>query len=209
MLDILKQAGVIPVIRASSAARARSLAGVLQEAGFEVFEITMTTPDATRVIAELRSREGITVGAGTVLSADQAKMAQDAGASFLVSPAFLPEVVERGLMAGSFTVPGAATPTEVLQAHRAGAELVKVFPAASLGGPAYLKGLRAVYPDIPLMPTGGINLANLADYLKSGAACVGMGGALCDDAALEQDGIEGLRETARAVRAAVDSFNQP
>lgn len=199
----LISARVAPVIRTSTEDAARRAVALLAEEGFDLFEITLTTPGAMAVIADLAKDTALTIGVGTVLTADQGKAAIDAGASFVVSPAFIPGLSETGQAAGVPVALGAATPTEALRAHEAGAAFVKVFPAAQLGGPGFVKALKSVYPMIDIMPTGGIEAGNLADYYAAGTACVGMGGKLVSDAALIAKDDEAIRAAARTVKAAL------
>ncbi|MDC3347762.1 bifunctional 4-hydroxy-2-oxoglutarate aldolase/2-dehydro-3-deoxy-phosphogluconate aldolase [Paracoccaceae bacterium] len=196
-------ARVAPVIRTSTEAAARRGVELLADEGFALFEITLTTPSAMEIIADLAKDPDLTVGVGTVLNVDQGKAAIDAGASFVVSPAFIPGLSEAGAVAGVPVALGAATPTEALRANEAGAAFVKVFPAAQLGGPGFIKALKSVYPMIDIMPTGGIEAGNLADYFAAGAACVGMGGKLVSDAALVAKDDEAIRAAARTVKAAL------
>ena len=196
-------ARVAPVIRTSTEAAARRGVELLADEGFALFEITLTTPGAMEVIADLAKDPDLTVGVGTVLNVDQGKAAIDAGASFVVSPAFIPGLSETGAASGVPVALGAATPTEALRANEAGAAFVKVFPAAQLGGPGFIKALKSVYPMIDIMPTGGIEAGNLADYFAAGAACVGMGGKLVSDAALVAKDDEAIRAAARTVKAAL------
>lgn len=197
----LKAARVAPVIRTSTEAAARRGVALLAEEGFDLFEITLTTPGAMSIIADLAKDDSLCIGVGTVLTADQGKAAMDAGASFVVSPAFIPGLVQAAM--GAPVALGAATPSEALRAHEDGAAFVKVFPAAQLGGPGFVKALRSVYPMIDIMPTGGIEAANMADYLAAGAVCVGMGGKLVNDAALQNGDDDAIRTAARDVRAAL------
>lgn len=199
----LISARVAPVIRTSTEAAARRGVELLADEGFALFEITLTTPSAMEIIADLAKDPDLTVGVGTVLNVDQGKAAIDAGASFVVSPAFIPGLSEAGAVAGVPVALGAATPTEALRANEAGAAFVKVFPAAQLGGPGFIKALKSVYPMIDIMPTGGIEAGNLADYFAAGAACVGMGGKLVSDAALVAKDDEAIRAAARTVKAAL------
>ncbi|MEM7188431.1 MAG: bifunctional 4-hydroxy-2-oxoglutarate aldolase/2-dehydro-3-deoxy-phosphogluconate aldolase [Pseudomonadota bacterium] len=195
----LKAARVTPVVRTSTEDAARRGVALLAEEGFDLFEITLTTPGAMKIIRDLAQDTALTVGVGTVLTADQGREAMDAGASFVVSPAFVP-----GLMAAAGDTPvalGAATPTEALRAHEEGAAFVKVFPAAQLGGPGFVKALLSIYPMIEIMPTGGIEADSLADYFAAGAVCCGMGGKLVSDAALQAGDDAVIRDAARAVRA--------
>lgn len=199
MNERLARAVVVPVVRMSREDRAEAAVGVLADAGIRAFEITMTTPGALALIARLRERGVGLVGAGTVTTAEQAAHCISAGAEFVVSPITLPDVAER---CSDLDVPcylGGATPTEILAAHRAGAAAVKVFPAAQLGGPAYLRAVRSVFPGVELMPTGGVGIQNVGDYLAAGALCVGMGGGLVDEAAIAEGRPGDLAEAARAL----------
>jgi 2-dehydro-3-deoxyphosphogluconate aldolase/(4S)-4-hydroxy-2-oxoglutarate aldolase len=183
--DQLVAQRVVPVLRLASAAMTIRAVDCLREAGFGTFEITLTTPGAIELIAELHARIGATavVGAGTVTDTDAARRCIDAGAQFLVAPCVVPGLAALAHEAGRAALIGGFTPTEVLAAHREGADVVKVFPA-SVGGPGYLAALHAVFPDVLLCPTGGVTLENLAKYLAAGAALVGVGNNL-----LDQDGL--------------------
>jgi 2-dehydro-3-deoxyphosphogluconate aldolase/(4S)-4-hydroxy-2-oxoglutarate aldolase len=177
---------VVPVLRLRSEELAASAIDCLIEAGYGTVEITLTTPGAVDLIRALRARvpSGFLVGAGTVLDAEQARACLDAGADYLVSPALIEELVTVAHQFDRAALMGAFTPGEVLAAWRAGADVVKVFPASS-GGPGHLAAIHAVYPDIPLCPTGGISAANLLDYLKAGARFVGVGNNVIDQHALD------------------------
>lgn len=179
--------GVVPVIRASSPKSARAAADAVAQGGIPVFEITMTVPNAIQVIRELAkdNAAGFLIGAGTVLDADAALLCLDAGAQFLVSPGLDLGMIGVARKSNVPVLPGALTPTEVMAASRAGADLIKIFPCASVGGPAYIKALRGPFPKLPFIPTGGVNLDNAADYIRAGAAALGAGGGLVDKSALE------------------------
>ena len=196
----LRSARIAPVIRTSTESAARRGVELLAEEGFTVFEITLTTPGALEIVADLARNPGFCVGAGTVLDAGAARQAADAGAAFLVSPVIVPGLVDAAHATGVAAALGAATPGEVWQAHLAGADLVKVFPARQLGGPGYLKALRSVFPDVALMPTGGIEPGDMAAYFAAGAVCIGMGGKLVSDAALAAGDDQAIRAAAREVR---------
>jgi len=176
---------VIPVLRLATRADAESAIDCLVEAGFKTVEVTMTTPGAIELIASLRRRSGkdFLVGAGTVLDLDIAKACLDAGADYLVSPSAVSGLARLASEAGRAALLGAFTPTEVLAAWHEGAAIVKVFPAAT-GGPAHLAALHAIYPSIPLCPTGGVSAVNLPEYFKAGAAVVGIGNNVIDQNAL-------------------------
>jgi 2-dehydro-3-deoxyphosphogluconate aldolase/(4S)-4-hydroxy-2-oxoglutarate aldolase len=176
---------VIPVLRLATRSSAETAIDCLVEAGFKTVEITLTTPDAVRLIGTLRSRvdEDFLIGAGTVLDLDKARECIDAGADYLVSPCLVPGLGKLASDNAALALCGGFTPGEVLAAWREGAAIVKVFPA-STGGPAHLGALHAVYPQIPLCPTGGVSTANMLDYFKSGAAVVGVGNNVIDQKAL-------------------------
>jgi 2-dehydro-3-deoxyphosphogluconate aldolase/(4S)-4-hydroxy-2-oxoglutarate aldolase len=181
----LLAARVIPVLRLASRQSAETAIDCLVEAGFNTVELTLTTPGAIELIGSLRQRShaDFLVGAGTVLDLDQARACLDAGADYLVSPCLVPGMAALADGAGRIALTGAFTPGEVLAAWREGAAVVKVFPA-STGGPAHLAALRAVYPQIPLCPTGGVSNSNMLDYFKAGAALVGVGNNVIDQKAL-------------------------
>jgi 2-dehydro-3-deoxyphosphogluconate aldolase/(4S)-4-hydroxy-2-oxoglutarate aldolase len=173
----LREVGIIPIIRASSADAVVPIAEALLQAGLPVVEITMTVPKAIDAIAAVAKRfQGkMLIGAGTVTDAETVKRAVGAGAAFIVSPCLVPEVIEAAKRANVAVLPGALTPTEVFEAFRAGGDMVKVFPVQAVGGADYLRALRAPFPDIPLVPTGGVTLENIGAMFKAGAAAVGVG----------------------------------
>lgn len=181
----LLAARIIPVLRFASRADAESAIDCLLAAGFATIEVTMTTPDAVSLIGDLRRHGPSTflVGAGTVLDVDMARACLRAGADYFVSPGFVPGLAELAHAAHRPCLMGGFTPSEVLAAHRAGADIVKVFPA-STGGPKHLAAMRTVYPHIPMCPTGGVTLDNMADYFAAGAAAVGIGNNIIDANAL-------------------------
>ncbi|HEX7812409.1 MAG TPA: bifunctional 4-hydroxy-2-oxoglutarate aldolase/2-dehydro-3-deoxy-phosphogluconate aldolase [Burkholderiales bacterium] len=178
---------VIPVLRLASRASAETAIDCLVEAGFRTVELTLTTPDAIDLIGTLRARmdKDFLVGAGTVLDLENAAACLDAGADYLVSPCLVPGMAKLAADRGAAVLAGGFSPGEVLAAWREGAAIVKVFPASS-GGPAHLGALHAVFPDIPLCPTGGVSAANMLEYFKSGAALVGVGNNVIDQKALAQ-----------------------
>ena len=189
---------VIPVLRLRSRADAQAAIECLIEAGFSTVELTLTTPGAIELIAMFRknSREEFLIGAGTILDLDAARACLEAGADYLVSPCLVPGMAALAKTAGRIALTGAFTPGEVLAAWREGAAIVKVFPA-STGGPSHLAALRAVYPDIPLCPTGGVSSANMLDYFKAGAAVVGVGNNVIDQKALAAGDRNGVIAHAR------------
>jgi 2-dehydro-3-deoxyphosphogluconate aldolase / (4S)-4-hydroxy-2-oxoglutarate aldolase len=182
----LREVGIIPVIRADSPGAAVAVVETLIEAGLTVAEITMTVPDAIEAIASVSKRFGsnVLVGAGTVTDADTVRRALDAGAEFIVSPCLVPDVIAEARRADVAVLPGALTPTEVFEAFRQGGDLVKVFPAQNVGGAAYLRALRGPFPEIPLVPTGGVTLDNVGEMFKAGAVAVGVGSEMISKDAL-------------------------
>jgi 2-dehydro-3-deoxyphosphogluconate aldolase / (4S)-4-hydroxy-2-oxoglutarate aldolase len=182
LIPRLRQARIIPVVRTSSAARAATAVAWLQEAGLRIFEITMTVPEAPALIRALAADPELLVGAGTVQDARTAEACLDAGARFVVAPWVDASLAEPCRDAGACLMLGALTPTEVRAALVAGADVVKIFPASSAGGPAHIKALRAVFPDVAFCPTGGVDARNAPEYLAAGAAFVGIGGKLVDEA---------------------------
>jgi len=182
----LREVGIIPIIRASSADAVVPVAEALLDAGLPICEITLTIPNAIDAIGAVAKRFSgkLLLGAGTVTDAGMCKRAVDAGAEFIVTPCIVPEVIEAAHRAGVAVLPGALTPGEVFEAFRLGGDMVKVFPAQSVGGAAYLRALRGPFPDIPLVPTGGVTLENLAELFQAGAAAVGVGTELISKDAL-------------------------
>jgi 2-dehydro-3-deoxyphosphogluconate aldolase/(4S)-4-hydroxy-2-oxoglutarate aldolase len=176
---------VIPVLRLRSRESAETAIDCLVEAGFGSVEVTLTTPGALEMIAALRAQSApdFLVGAGTVLDLDSARACLDAGADYLVSPALVPGMAALAASSRRIALTGGFTPGEILAAWREGAAIVKVFPA-STGGVSHLAALHAVYPDIPLCPTGGVSTANMLDYFKAGASIVGVGNNVIDQQAL-------------------------
>jgi 2-dehydro-3-deoxyphosphogluconate aldolase/(4S)-4-hydroxy-2-oxoglutarate aldolase len=178
----IREIGIIPVVRATSAEEAMRAIDAIREGGISVLEITMTVPNAFSVIEQVTTRFGsdALVGAGTVLDAEDAKSCIASGAQFIVSPALNMETIAYCREQDVAIMPGALTPTEVVQAWNAGADFVKVFPAGAVGGPSYLKSLKAPLPQIELVPTGGVSLKTAADFIKAGAAALGVGADLVD-----------------------------
>jgi 2-dehydro-3-deoxyphosphogluconate aldolase / (4S)-4-hydroxy-2-oxoglutarate aldolase len=185
LLERLSQLAVIPVLRLGTRVAAEQAIDCLLEAGFKTVELTLTTPDAIPLLRDLRGRtdDEFLVGAGTVLELETAQRCLDAGADYLVSPCLVAGMAQLARSAGRAALMGGFTPSEVLAAWREGAHVVKLFPAAS-GGPAHLQAIHAVFPEIPLCPTGGVSDANLLEYFKAGARMVGVGNNIIDQKAL-------------------------
>jgi 2-dehydro-3-deoxyphosphogluconate aldolase / (4S)-4-hydroxy-2-oxoglutarate aldolase len=178
--------GIIPVLRVSSPSLALEAAEAVREGGINLLEITMTIPNAVDVIRKLVSSMGnhVIVGAGTVLDERSAQQCLDSGAEFLVSPIFDAGMVEFANRSGKLVMAGALTPTEIVRAWNAGSDFVKVFPCGNLGGPAYIKALKAPLPQIPLVPTGGVTLSTAGAFIKAGASALGVGNDLISESEL-------------------------
>ncbi len=205
IIDVMKQAAVVPVVRTGARETAERAVDLLREAGFGIFEMTLTTPGAVEATAALAARGDAIIGTGTVMTVGEAARCIDAGAGFIVSPAVRPEVAEVCAERGIPCFLGAATPTEVAAAHDLGCAGVKIFPAAQLGGPGFLGALKSVFPHISLMPTGGIGVGEINAYLKSGAFCVGVGGKLVNEASLVAGDDGAIIDAAREVLDVVGS----
>jgi len=202
-LDVLQTTRVLAVLRAPSAESALRASDALVAGGITGLEITYSTPDAPGVIRRLAERYGteIYLGAGTVTTPDQAKQAADAGAAFLVSPGTRPELTAVMKDTGLVVMTGALTPSEVMAATEYGADVVKIFPA-SLGGPGYLKSLRGPFPDVPLMPTGGVTPDNIDTWFAAGAIAVGAGSDLVSAADLASERYDEVERKARLFQPA-------
>ena len=196
--------GLVAILRSSSSEQLASVARALFEGGIDVIEVTLTVPRALEIIADVRRDLGsqVLLGAGSVLDAETARAAMLAGAEFIVSPVVRHDVIQLCRRYGKVVMPGAFTPTEVLTAWEAGADVVKIFPA-EVGGPAYLKALAAPLPQIRMMPTGGVNLDTIEAFFRAGACAVGLGSALVDQQAIRSGNMQSLRETAARYVAAV------
>ncbi len=197
--------GVVPVVRAASAREARIAADAVCEGGIPIVEITLTVPGAVDVIRELTkgSSGDVLVGAGTVINVEAARRCLDAGAQFLVSPGLNLQVVQLAAAEGKLMMAGALTPTEVITAWEAGSDFVKVFPCGQLGGAKYIKALKGPLPQVPMVPTGGVNLGTAAEFIEAGAAALGVGGELVQAEALKSGKPEIIVENARKFLAIV------
>jgi len=195
----IEEIGIVPVVRASSQREAHIAAEAVCKGGIPIVEITMTCPGAIDVIRDLSKTAGseILIGAGTVLNAADALRCLEAGAQFLVSPGFNRATVDLAVRESKLIMAGALTPTEVIEAWIAGSDLVKVFPCGQVGGAKYIKALKGPLPQIPLVPTGGVNLSTAAEFIEAGAAALGIGGELIQPEALKSNKPELIVETAR------------
>lgn len=196
----IEAAGLIPVLRARSAKEALAVVEAMVAGGISVIEVTMTVPGAIDVLREIKKNYGdkLLLGSGTVTAADECAATIDAGALFVVSPSLHPEVIAKTKEMGKVSIPGALTPTEVITAWKAGADYVKIFPCSAVGGAGYLKALRAPFPQLRLIPTGGVTLATAADFLKAGAAALGVGSDLVNTAAVAEGKPQVVTNAARA-----------
>src|SRR6266852_8358886 len=196
--------GIVAVVRAPDGEHLLEVAQALVDGGVTVMEITMSVPDALEVISQVRQALGdrVLLGAGTVLDAESARAVMLAGAEFIVAPTLNLDVIRLCRRYDKLVMPGAFTPTEILTAWEAGADIVKVFPAEVLG-PAFFKALRGPLPQIRLMPTGGVDLTSAADFLKAGACCLGIGSQLVEPKAVAAGDFARIRELARQYVAVV------
>jgi len=203
--------GVVPVVRASSAREALLAVEGVCAGGIPVVEITMTVPGAIDVIAQLARNNTFQalIGAGTVLDAETAQRCIDAGAEFIVSPGFNAETVAFVKRAGKLMMAGALTPTEVITAWKAGSDFVKIFPCGTVGGAKYIKALKAPLPQVPMIPTGGVNLDTAADFIRAGAEALGIGGELVSASALKSGNTAEIADAARRYVAIVQAARQP
>jgi 2-dehydro-3-deoxyphosphogluconate aldolase / (4S)-4-hydroxy-2-oxoglutarate aldolase len=199
VLQRIRATGLIPVVRADSAELAMRAVERIKAGGVDVLEVTMTVPGAIGVIEKLAAtfRSEVVIGAGTVLDPEIAGKCIDSGAQFVVSPSLNEETIAFCRKRNVACFPGALTPTEVVRAWNAGADAVKVFPAGAVGGPSYLRALKAPLPEIELVPTGGVSLKTAADFIKAGAMALGVGADLVDTKALREGRDEVITERAR------------
>jgi len=200
----IEQIGIIPGVRVSAAHLALFAAESVNEAGIPVAEITLTTPGAVDVISQLAAKySDFIVGAGTVLDVEMAKQCLGAGARFLTSPALVPEVVEFALRNDVVVIPGAMTPSEVLEAWKMGVDFVKVFPCAPVGGHKYIRSLKTPFPQIPLIAAGGVDQTTAENFVLSGASALGIGSALLPPEAIQTQNETWIYELARRFTALV------
>lgn len=210
VLQHIQEVGVVPVLRASSAHQALAMATAISSGGVPVMEVTMTVPDALHVIRTLaKNSPEILIGAGTVLDQETASRCIGEGARFIVSPSTDLKTIEFCQQKDVAVMPGALSPTEIVTAWQAGADVVKVFPVSAMGGAKYLKSLKAPLPEILLLPSGGVSLATATEYLEAGAWAIGAGSDLVDASALAHGKPHLLAEAAHAYREKVRKFRHP
>ena len=194
----IRECGVLPVIRASSQEEALAVVDAVVAGGITAIEVTMTVPNAVELIRKLTAeRSDLLIGAGTILDPESARECIDAGAQFIVSPATNFDTIAYCNEVEIVVMPGALTPTEIVNAWDAGADIVKVFPADAMGGAKYLRSLKAPLPHIKLIPTGGVSQATAADFIKAGAEAVGVGADLVDLTAFREGRSNDITEAAR------------
>jgi 2-dehydro-3-deoxyphosphogluconate aldolase/(4S)-4-hydroxy-2-oxoglutarate aldolase len=205
------EVGIIPVVRAANGHEACRAVDAICEGGISIIEVTMTVPDAPAVIREVIRRYGkrVITGAGTVVTAEQAERCLDAGAEFLVSPGLSLPMLRAAHKRNILAIPGALTPTELMTATEEGASLVKIFPCGNVGGAKYLKSLKAPFPNAALIPTGGVSVANAADYIAAGAFALGVGADLVDMSAIRKGDSQKVVNAAKELMAAVRSARVP
>ena len=197
--QMIERVGLIPVLRAKNSKQARAVVDAMIAGGVTIVEVTMTVPSAVDLLRELKTEYGdkLLLGAGTVTTAKEAEQTIVAGAEFVVSPSLHPEVIAATRAAGKLSIPGALTPTEVITAHRAGADYVKIFPCSAMGGASYLKSLLAPFPFLKLIPTGGVTIKTTEDFLRAGARALGVGSDLVNLAAIDEGKPEVITEAAK------------
>jgi 2-dehydro-3-deoxyphosphogluconate aldolase/(4S)-4-hydroxy-2-oxoglutarate aldolase len=207
-LKKIGETGIVPVVRAASFEEARQAVDAICAGGISVIEITMTVPNAPALIRAVVRQYGdkVLTGAGTVLNSEQASECLEAGAEFLVSPGLSIPVLRTAQTRGKLAIPGALTPTELMMASLEGARVIKIFPCENMGGAKYIKALKAPFPRVELIPTGGVNLSNAAAYIAAGAFALGVGGDLVNVAALRegkaQEIVDAAKKLVEAVRLA-------
>jgi 2-dehydro-3-deoxyphosphogluconate aldolase/(4S)-4-hydroxy-2-oxoglutarate aldolase len=205
VLSAILEIGVVPVVRTSSAETAVRAIEALVRGGIRAAEVTMTVPGAIHALEKLADEFGdkIVLGAGTVLDPETARACMLAGAEFFVTPALNVQTIEMARRYSKAIMPGALTPTEVLAAWEAGADMVKVFPCGAVGGPKYIRALKAPFPQIDMIPTGGVSLETTAEFLKAGACAVAVGAELIDAKTIGEGRYEVFEERARQFLAEV------
>jgi 2-dehydro-3-deoxyphosphogluconate aldolase/(4S)-4-hydroxy-2-oxoglutarate aldolase len=205
ILERLVEAGIVAVIRAQSSDHLIAVADAIRAGGVDCIEVTMTTPNALQVISEVSEKFGadVLIGVGSVLDAETARAAVLAGAQFVVGPSFDPRVIEVSHRYDKPVVPGCFTPTEIVTAWSAGADLIKLFPATAVG-PTYIKDIRGPLPQVRIVPTGGVHLDNAGDFIKAGAAALAVGSAMVDKQAVAEGRFEVVTATARKFVEAVN-----
>jgi 2-dehydro-3-deoxyphosphogluconate aldolase/(4S)-4-hydroxy-2-oxoglutarate aldolase len=204
-LASIREIGIVPIVRASSPEAALQAAEAIYRGGIRAVEVTMTVPGALKVLEKVADQYGdrLTLGAGTVLDPETARACMLAGAEFFVTPALKLNTIEICHRYSKVIMPGALTPTEVQTAWEAGADMVKIFPCGNLGGPKYIRALKAPFPQIEMVPTGGVKLDNVAEFLRAGAAAVAVGAEMVNAQALADGLLDVIEDNARQFLAKV------
>jgi 2-dehydro-3-deoxyphosphogluconate aldolase/(4S)-4-hydroxy-2-oxoglutarate aldolase len=205
ILAFISEVGIVPIVRTSSAEGAIQAVEAIYAGGIRAAEITMTVPGAIRALEKLADRFGgkLILGAGTVLDPETARACMLAGAEFFVTPSLRLSTIEMAKRYSKVICPGALTPTEVLTAWEAGADVVKIFPCGNVGGPKYIKALKGPFPQIEMIPTGGVNLETTGDFLKAGACAVAVGSELVDAKSVKEGRFDIIENRARQYLAAI------
>jgi 2-dehydro-3-deoxyphosphogluconate aldolase/(4S)-4-hydroxy-2-oxoglutarate aldolase len=205
ILAFISEVGIVPIVRTSSAEGAIPAVEAIYAGGVRAAEITMTVPGAIHALEKLADRFGgkLILGAGTVLDPETARACMLAGAEFFVTPSLRLSTIEMAKRYSKVICPGALTPTEVLTAWEAGADVVKIFPCGNVGGPKYIKALKGPFPQIEMIPTGGVNLETTGDFLKAGACAVAVGGELVDAKSVKEGRFDIIENRARQYLAAI------
>jgi 2-dehydro-3-deoxyphosphogluconate aldolase/(4S)-4-hydroxy-2-oxoglutarate aldolase len=209
--QIIERVALIPVLRSRNAAQAHAVVKAMIAGGVSVVEVTMTVPGALDLLRELKHECGakLLLGSGTVTTAKEAEATIDAGAEFVVSPSFHPDVIAATKARKKLSIPGALTPTEVITASRAGADYIKIFPCSAMGGASYLKSLLAPFPHLKLIPTGGVTHHTAASFLEAGARALGVGSDLVNLAAIDQGAPEVITAAAKTYLKIIAEFRKP
>jgi 2-dehydro-3-deoxyphosphogluconate aldolase / (4S)-4-hydroxy-2-oxoglutarate aldolase len=204
-LAAIAEAGIVPIVRCSSSEAAVLAVGALYNGGIRAAEITMTVPGALHALEKVADQFGgkLVLGAGTVLDPETARICMLAGADFFVTPSLRLSTIEMAKRYSKVICPGALTPTEVLAAWEAGADAVKVFPCGNVGGAKYIKALKGPFPHIEMVPTGGVNLETVGDFLRAGSCAVGVGGELVDAKCIKENRYDIIEDRARQYLAAI------
>jgi len=197
--------GIVPVVRAATVSEATRAVEAKSAGGIPVIEITMTVPNAISLIHQVASSfgAGLLVGAGTITTAEQAKLSIDAGAKFIVSPGLSVPVLAVAQACEVLAIPGALTPTEIMHAQDNGAKVIKIFPCDNVGGPKYLKALKGPFPNLATLPTGGVSVSNAAEFIAAGAFALGVGGELVNRTALKEGNCAKITQAAREFKQAI------
>jgi 2-dehydro-3-deoxyphosphogluconate aldolase/(4S)-4-hydroxy-2-oxoglutarate aldolase len=205
ILSFITEVGIVPIVRSSSAESAIKAVEAIYRGGIRAAEITMTVPGAVKALEKVADQFGdkIVLGAGTVLDTETARICMLAGAQFLVTPALNVKTIQMAKRYSKVICPGALTPTEVLAAWDAGADVVKIFPCGNVGGPKYIKALKGPFPQIEMIPTGGVNLETAGEFLKAGACAVAVGGELVDAKSIKEGRYDVIEEKTRQYLAVI------